>query len=190
MGRRFRRSCIGTTLCGIVLGALVVWRLAHPSIRPEDAPPLAEGRYRVEYVVDGDTLKLAASPPAGPITVRLIGVDTPETVKRNHPVEPFGPEATQFTRGFLAGGEARLQFDRERLDVYGRTLAYVWVDDKMLNEELLRAGLARYEPQFHYSDTMKRRFRKAEGAARAAGRGIWGSAERGARSAEQKKKAE
>ena len=105
-----------------MFGALVVWRLAHPSTRPEDAPPLAEGRYRVEYVVDGDTLKLAG-PPAGPFTVRLIGVDTPETVKRDHPVEPFGPEATQFTRDFLRGGLVRLQFDRERLDVYGRTLA-------------------------------------------------------------------
>jgi micrococcal nuclease len=183
MSRRFRRSRIGTILCGIVLGALVVWRLTHPSTGPHstinaaDAPPLAEGRYRVEYVVDGDTLKVTASPPAASITVRLIGVDTPETVKREHPVEPFGPEATQFARDFLAGGEARLQFDRERLDVYGRTLAYVWVDDKMLNEELLRAGLARYEPQFHYSDTMKRRFRKAEGAARTARIGIWSSVE-------------
>ena len=175
MSRRFGRSRTGTILFGIVLGALVVWRLAHPSIRPEDAPPLAEGRYRVEHVVDGDTLKLAASPPARSITIRLIGVDTPETVKRDHPVEPFGLEATQFARDFLGGGLARLQFDRERLDVYGRTLAYVWVDDKMLNEELLRAGLARYEPQFRYADTMKRRFRKAEGEARSAGRGIWGA---------------
>lgn len=185
MSRRFRRSRTPTILAGSVLAALVGWRLANPLPRPQDAPALPEGRYRVEYVVDGDTLKLTGPQPGGKFTVRLIGVDTPETVKRDHPIEPFGPEATVFTREFLSDLQARLQFDRERLDAYGRTLAYVWVDDKMLNEELLRAGLARYEPQFHYSDTMKRRFRKAEAEARAARRGIWASAERETRSAEQ-----
>lgn len=106
-------------------------------------------------------------------TVRLIGVDTPETVKPEHPVEPFGPEATAFTRQFLSGGTARLSFDRERVDRFGRFLAYVWVSEKILNEELLREGLARYEPQFHYSQAMKERFRRAQQQARQAQVGIW-----------------
>src|SRR5262245_64178349 len=105
----------------------------------------------VRRVIDGDTI--IVEPEA---TIRLIGVDTPETVKPEHPVEPWGPEATEFTREFLAGGAARLSFDRERVDRFGRFLAYVWVDDRLLNEELLREGLARYEPRFHYSESFKR----------------------------------
>ncbi len=138
---------------------------------PPDAEPLPSGRYQLEYVFDGDTLLLATGQ-----RVRLIGVDTPETVKRDHPVEPFGPEATQFTREFVAGGEVRLEFDRERLDRYGRWLAYVWVGERMLNEELVRAGLARFEPEYHYSETMKRRFRIAQQEAQSARRGIWSTA--------------
>ena len=67
----------------------------------------------------------------------------------------------------------RLSFDRERVDHYGRFLAYVWVGDEMLNEALLRAGLARYEPQFRYSESIKRRFRQAEQDAKREGLGIW-----------------
>jgi micrococcal nuclease len=136
---------------------------------PLEAPsPLAEGTHVVERVVDGDTILFAPH-----VRVRLIGVDAPETVKPDHPVEPFGPEASQFTRHFVSGGTARLAFDRERVDRFGRYLAYVWVDDRMLNEELLRQGLARYEPNFHYSDAMKRRFRKAEQEAKREHLGIW-----------------
>lgn len=104
----------------------------------EPPPPdaLAEGVHQIERVIDGDTLLLANN-----ARIRLIGVDTPETVKHNHPVEPWGPEATAFTKQFLAGGQVRLQFDRERVDDYGRFLAYAWVDDRMLNEELIREGL-------------------------------------------------
>jgi micrococcal nuclease len=134
------------------------------------APPesLAEGEHRVERVIDGDTLLLADG-----ARVRLIGVDCPETVKPHHPIEPFGPEASAFTKSFVAGGQVRLQFDRERIDRYDRFLAYVFVGDAMLNEELLRAGLARVEHRFHYSQSIKRQFDQAEEEARLERRGIW-----------------
>ena len=119
-------------------------------------------------VVDGDTIIVEPDH-----VVRLIGVDTPETVKPNHAIERFGPEATQFTKRFLWAGTARLTFDRERVDRFGRFLAYVWVGRRLLNEELLRAGLARFEPQFYYSELMKRRFRQAENKARRSRIGIW-----------------
>ena len=108
-------------------------------------------------VVDGDTLLLRDG-----TRIRLMGVDTPETVKPDTPVEPWGPEASEFTRDFVAGGPVRLEFDRERTDRFGRHLAYVWVGNRMLNEELLRAGLARWEPGYHYSQAMKTRFRRAQ----------------------------
>jgi micrococcal nuclease len=151
----------------LALAALQQWR---PELFERAAPrPLEPGTYRVARVVDGDTLVLAD--PAE--RVRLIGADTPETVKPNWPVEPCGPEAAAFTREFLSGGEARLEFDGEPRDKYGRILAYVWVRDRMLNEELIRAGLARAELQYHYSAAIKARFRRAEAEARTAHRGIW-----------------
>ena len=129
---------------------------------------LAPGVYHVERVVDGDTLVLAKG-----YRVRLIGADTPETVKPNHPVEPWGPEATEFTRRFVSGGEILLQFDGPRKDKYDRWLAHVWVGDRILEEELIRAGLATAETGYSYSAVMKGRFLEAQSQARPAGRGIW-----------------
>jgi micrococcal nuclease len=143
-----------------------LWRAGPPAAPP--AGPLAAGLHRVVRVVDGDTIIVAPDR-----VVRLIGVDTPETVKPEHPVEPYGPEATKFTRRFLAAGSVQLTFDQERVDRFGRALAYVWVDDRMLNEALLRAGLARFEPHFRYSERMKSRFREAQQAAQRAEVGIW-----------------
>lgn len=123
---------------------------------------------RVRRVVDGDTLLLADHR-----RVRLIGANAPETVKPDWPVEPWGPEASQFTKDFCASGAVRLEFDEERTDRYGRTLAYVWVGDRMLNEELIRAGLARAEPQYRYDPQRKAQFLAAEKEAKRARRGIW-----------------
>jgi micrococcal nuclease len=139
--------------------------------RPDQDPPEVlpeETTYVVQRVVDGDTLRLP-----GRIYVRLIGVDTPETVKPNWPVEPFGPEATQFTKEFIGRQPIQLRLDHERTDQHGRWLAYVYVNGKMLNEALLKAGLATAHTEYHYSESMKKRFREAEAAARKKRLGIW-----------------
>ncbi|MEX0585134.1 MAG: thermonuclease family protein, partial [Pirellulales bacterium] len=109
------------------------------------------------------------------LRVRLLGVDAPESVHPQRPVEPGGPEASELAKKLVAegGDQVRLQFDKERLDRYGRTLAYVWIQDKMLNEELIRAGVARAELRFRYAEPMKRRFRAAQEEARQARRGLW-----------------
>ncbi len=124
----------------------------------------------MSFVIDGDTLTLVDAK-----RIRLIGVDTPETHKREQPPERWGPEAGAFTRAFVArgGGVVRLQFDDERLDKYGRYLAYVWVDGKLLNEELIRHGLGRFTPGFRFSETFKRRLRAAEREAKSRRAGIW-----------------
>jgi micrococcal nuclease len=156
----------------LVVAAVAVsrwWYGGEESPQPE---VLSEGVYQVQRVVDGDTLLLANG-----ARIRLIGADTPETVKPNTPVQPWGPEATEFTKRFVAGGEVTLRFDRERKDRYERFLAYVWVGEEMLNEELIRAGLAKAEMNFRYSASMKTRFRRAEEEARAARRGIWSATE-------------
>jgi micrococcal nuclease len=149
----------------VLLAILRAWQEAQQAPAPA---ALSEGMHTVERVVDGDTLLLTNK-----ARVRLQGVDTPETVQPNHPVEPWGPESSEFTREFIGDGRVRLRFDLERKDRYGRFLAYVYKGERMLNEELLRAGLARARLEYRYSDTMKRRFREAEQEARDAGRGIW-----------------
>jgi len=168
--RRFQRRNL---LIPVAVLALLILRGWHPEWyqspgRPPPPVTLEEGTYRVERVVDGDTLLLANQG-----RIRLIGADTPETVMPNHPIEPWGPEATEFTEHFVAGGEVRLQFDGRRQDKYGRFLAHIWVGDRMLEEELLRAGLATAETDYSYSAEAKDRFRAAETEARTARRGIW-----------------
>jgi micrococcal nuclease len=138
---------------------------------PGDEPSsLDEGPHEVLRVVDGDTLLLASR-----ARVRLQGIDTPETVKEGTPVEQWGPEATRFAQQFVdrAGGKVRLTFGDERLDQYDRYLAFVWSGDTMLNEELVRAGLARARLGYRYSGHMKKRLQSAEEEARAARRGMW-----------------
>ncbi|MGI1805915.1 thermonuclease family protein [Exiguobacterium sp. TDN 0502] len=127
----------------------------------------------VERVIDGDTLKVRLADGKAE-SVRLLLVDTPETVKPDTPVQPYGNEASQFTKEALPSGTAiRLERDHSRTDRYGRVLAYVWYGDKMLNQELLRNGLARvafvYEPDTRYVDV----FEDIEQKAKEQKKNIW-----------------
>ena len=122
----------------------------------------------VTRVIDGDTVVVD-----GVGTVRLIGVDTPETVDPRRPVEYFGREASAFTRELAIGKPARLEFDRERADRYGRTLAYVYLQpgDLLLNGEIIRQGYGFAYTQFPFR--MMEEFLALEREARAARRGLW-----------------
>jgi endonuclease YncB( thermonuclease family) len=135
---------------------------------PERTVVEDDGQYLVERVVDGDTLVLA-----GGEKVRLIGVDTPETKHPTKPVEPFGPEASAFTKKSVEGQAVTLRFDREKYDRYQRLLAYVYRDDWCLNEELIRNGLSECVTKYPFDSSMKDRFRQAEDQARRERRGIW-----------------
>ncbi|TWT55321.1 Thermonuclease precursor [Thalassoglobus neptunius] len=169
MGRkRFRRQSRVGPLLAILFITWIAFRLYSVTSQNEQAPFASYENVRVARVVDGDTLLLESG-----ARLRLLGVDTPETKHPDLPPQPFGPEATQFTERFLQGGSARLEFDREQFDNYGRILAFVFVDDRMLNEELVAAGLATAEPQYPYRGDYKRRFLQAEESAKAARLGIW-----------------
>jgi endonuclease YncB( thermonuclease family) len=92
----------------------------------------------VKRVNDGDTVQLADGR-----FVRYIGVDTPEIDHEHNTAEPFGFEARARNIELVGGRKIRLEFDIERLDGYGRTLAYVYLPDgSMVNEKLLQSGLA------------------------------------------------
>ena len=125
------------------------------------------GAQLVERVVDGDTIVVR-----GVGRVRLIGVDTPETVSPGRPVEFYGREASAFTKRLLDGRRVRLEYDRERTDRYGRTLAYVHLaDGTFANAEIIRRGYGHAYTRFPFRHLD--RFRRLEREARAAGRGLW-----------------
>jgi micrococcal nuclease len=104
---------------------------------------LPEARATVQYIVDGDTVDLVID--GREVRVRLIGVNTPESVARNQPVQCFGKEASKYTASLLPiGTEVRVERDVEPRDDYGRLLLYVYrVDDGLfVNLELVRNGYA------------------------------------------------
>ena len=124
--------------------------------------------YLVERVVDGDTIIVS-----GLGRIRLIGVDTPETVDPRRPVEFFGREASAFTKRMLDGKRVRLEYDWERTDKYGRTLAYVHLPDgTLVNAEIIRQGYGHAYTRFPFKYLDE--FRQYEREAREAGRGLWG----------------
>ena len=130
------------------------------------AAPPSEAQL-VERVIDGDTVVVR-----GVGRVRLIGVDTPETVDPRRPVEFFGRQASAFTKRLLEGQRVRLEYDRERTDRYGRTLAYVYLrDGTFANAEIVRRGYGHAYTRFPFRHLD--RFRRLEREAREAGRGLW-----------------
>jgi micrococcal nuclease len=122
----------------------------------------------VTRVIDGDTVVVE-----GTGTVRLIGVDTPETVDPREPIQYFGKEASDFTTQLATGRRVRLEFDQDRTDRYGRTLAYVYLqpENLLLNAEIIRQGYGFAYTQFPFR--MLSQFRALEREAREAGRGLW-----------------
>jgi endonuclease YncB( thermonuclease family) len=129
----------------------------------------------VERVIDGDTIVVQ-----GIGTVRLIGVDTPETVDPRRPVQYFGKEASDFTRRLATRQVVRLEFDGPRTDRYRRTLAYVYLPDgTLLNAEIVRQGYGHAYTQFPFRYLED--FRGYERQAGEAGRGLWGNQDTTAR---------
>ena len=134
-----------------------------------------EGKeYAVGNVVDGDTIKLTNG-----MDVRYIGIDTPETMKRTgsgwmFQPESYGVAAKDFNRSLVSGRTVKLEFDRDRKDKYNRLLAYVYVDGRMANLELVRQGYATvytFPPNTKYLKELL----EAQEEARRDKRGLWGS---------------
>lgn len=136
---------------------------------PDEAAPGTNAL--VTRVVDGDTVE--ARFRGRSLDVRLIGIDTPESVAPGQPVGCFAIAASRYTTRRLEGERVRLEFDVERIDPFGRTLAYVWLGDELFNETLVREGYAfvsTFPPNVRYVD----RFQAAQREARAGERGVWG----------------
>jgi micrococcal nuclease len=129
--------------------------------------------YRVVDVFDGDTIVVRRAGGQDE-TIRLLGVDTPETHHPRKPVQCYGPEASAYTTRRLFGQVVRLEDDVERHDVYGRRLAYVYLHGASFDEELLRKGYARLlviEPNHAHAREML----DEELNSRARAVGLWGA---------------
>lgn len=125
-------------------------------------------------VVDGDTIVIDRG--SGEERLRYIGIDAPESVKPESPVEFLGAEAAAANEALVGGREVALEKDVSETDQYGRLLRYVWVREggewTMVNLELVRRGYAQvvsFPPDVRHLDEL----RDAQRAAREAGRGLW-----------------
>jgi micrococcal nuclease len=159
-------------IAGLVLGDVPV-----PDVLGGDGSALRPGgtaTARVERIVDGDTVVLDVDGRRE--RVRYIGVDTPETVKPNTPVQCYGHAASALNEQLVgaAGTAVTLRFDRELRDRYDRLLAYVYRarDNLFVNARLVRDGAARTLPiapnTSHASELAQ-----LQSAARSARRGLW-----------------
>ena len=161
---RAARLCVAVTL-------LAACRSSGAALPPVSTTVAANAT--IERVVDGDTLVVRIDGRAE--TVRLIGIDTPETLDPDEPVECYGPEATAYTTSLLPRGTpVRLERDVEARDDYDRLLAYVYraTDGLFVNAEIVRAGHASVLT-FPLNVTHTETFVAAAREARAERRGFW-----------------
>jgi micrococcal nuclease len=177
-----------------VLLVVVVIRAATGSHGAPSAPPVVDpgpvespaipAAAFVAYVVrvvDGDTFLARVGAARGSVRVRVIGIDTPETVKPDTPVRCYGPQASTFTKHLLpVGTPVRAAHEAGGdVDRYGRQLWDVWLPDgRFLESVLVASGAARaypYPPQTEYAGLIA----SLADQARAAQRGLWGAPCRG-----------
>ena len=156
-----------------------------PTIAPTDSPTLAptptaapRAPRRDRRPRSSTATRSRSELPSGIEKVRIIGIDTPETVDPNRPASCFGPEATAFAKETLAGKAVTLELDptQDRRDRYDRLLAHVHVGDTLYAAEAIAGGYGIhyvYEvPSIHAAELAA-----AEAAAKAANLGIWASCE-------------
>jgi micrococcal nuclease len=134
-------------------------------------PPKGAVAAEVQRVVDGDTF--VATVHGRRERVRIIGVDTPESVDPNRPDEPFGEEASNFAKHYLTGETVRMAGDAEPRDRYGRMLAYVWLADGTFWNALLAAEGYAQQLTIPPNVTYAGLFRRLVSEARREDRGLW-----------------
>lgn len=168
-----RARITAALLVPLLLAACATMPAAPPARADAPHPPAALPQGTVVRVVDGDTVDVAIG---GEVErVRLIGIDTPETVRPNTPIECFGKQASAFTGQLLGGQTVAIEADpsQDSRDKYGRLLAYLWLaDGRMANMELVAGGYA-YEYTYDQPYKYQAQFRQAQREAQAAQRGLW-----------------
>ena len=177
-GRGMLRRWVSMAVLFLVL--VTAWNLATDRWSAGAGSPDGDTE-TITKVVDGDTF---ATDQSG--TIRIIGVDTPETVKPGEPVQCYGPQASAYAKKTLRKGLTVTLVAEQRngapdgrqsaqTDRYGRRLAYVYLTDGTFwNLDLVAKGYAKAR-YFSPNDDHRREFERAEAKARKAGKGLWGS---------------
>lgn len=176
MSRR-RKSSATTFILAIV--SLFIWAGTEYGWFAQAEQQLVEsqpGQYKVVRFSDGDTI--AVDMNGTNETIRMIGVDTPETNDPRKPVQCYGPAASAFTKNFITskGSLVRLEADSlsSNRDRYDRLLRYIYLPDgTLLNEKLIRDGYGFYYPHFPFE--MSEAFEAAQEKARQENKGLWGN---------------
>jgi micrococcal nuclease len=148
----------------------------EPSGSPSSSGDLSPRTAKVLRTVDGDTI-LVRDGDGRVERVRYIGVDTPESVKPNAPVDCYGHEASNYNRSLVQGRTVRLVPDREAEDKYGRSLAFVYVGDVLVNAELLKNGYAR-TLEIEPNTSRAEQFAELERVAIRTRKGLWRACDR------------
>lgn len=144
-----------------------------PVSEASDTPQPATVLYPVEKVVDGDTIDVTIKGKTE--RIRLIGMDTPETVDPRTVVQCFGKEASDKSKATLAGVSVRLEQDATQgeRDKYGRILAYVFLQDGTnFNKYMISEGYA-HEYTYNVPYKYQQEFKAAQASASSADRGLW-----------------
>ena len=134
-----------------------------------------EKYYSVVKVIDGDTVNISKDGEI--ITLRLIGLDTPETVHPSKPVECFGREASDRAKAILTGKQVRIETESSQgeYDKYGRTLAYIHLEDGThFNKDMIEEGYG-YEYTYDLPYKYQAEFKQAQQEAQVNKRGLWAS---------------
>lgn len=170
----FSRKTSPLVTVGIILLLLVVQHFGWLETPPQQATNNNPGTYAVARFIDGDTLSVDMNGKRE--TVRMIGIDTPETHKPNTPVQCYGPAAAAFTKNLIGNQKVRLESDpkNQNRDRYNRLLRYVYLpDNKLVQKELVANGYGFAYTQFPFGKMDE--FVAAERQAALGKKGLWGN---------------
>lgn len=175
-----KQSKLLTTFLTLLIAALLSIQqgglsLLHLPQLPSVASTYGTSSYPVVHVVDGDTVDIERRGVKE--RVRLIGINSPESVDPRRSVECFGKEASKYARSILAGQRVTVATDPTQAikDKYGRRLFYVYLPDgRSFNELMIREGYA-YEYTYHTPYRYQQEYKAAERDAQANMRGLWAS---------------
>lgn len=176
MAKKAKKNSMSNILKSVALVIVVaIGAIYFPELfAEEEETPSRSGLIPVELVktIDGDTIKIKYEGKEQ--NVRYLLIDTPETNHAQLGKQPFGQQAKDRNTELMNSGKLEIEFDiGERVDKYGRLLAYIYIDGVSIQEKLLEEGLARvgyvYPPNTRHLDA----FEKAQEKAKKAGIGIW-----------------
>ncbi len=177
MTKKERSVIIGALSLLVAIGYQMFFDGGVPQTSGSDSLVLEEAAVQTEpyvtRVVDGDTLEILLD--GREQKVRLVGIDTPESVDPRKPVQCFGKEATAHISELVLGKTVRLEIDEtgDDVDTFGRLLRYVFVGEQSINEQMILDGYAYAYIKYPFSKRIE--YLKAQTIAREGSRGLWSS---------------